>query len=179
MIDIIFVILFIIFFRKGYNNGLLLALFSFIAVLIGFLAALKLSATVSIVLLDKNVTAAKWAPIIAFISIFFIVVFSIRLLAKLTGKVLKTVKLGWINKMGGGLLYGLIFTLFFALFLWLATKMTIINNKASSNSKVYGIVTPFVPQFFNGLGSLLPFVKKSWEQLNIVFEKVDNQIHHN
>ena len=47
MLDGIFLILLIIAIIKGYSRGLIVALFSFLAIIIGLVAAIKLSAVVA------------------------------------------------------------------------------------------------------------------------------------
>ena len=72
MIDIIFAVISIIAIIKGIRKGLVVALFSIIAYIIGLAAAVKLSAVVALYL-QKNVSVpGKWMPVVSFAVVFLI-----------------------------------------------------------------------------------------------------------
>src|SRR6478672_12499601 len=108
MIDFVLVILLIVAIFKGLRNGFVLAIFSFLAFVIGLAAALKLS-TVVAGYLDTNTNVShRWLPVLAFAIVFLIVVFLVKLSAKAIEGALKIVMLGWLNKLGGVLFYALL-----------------------------------------------------------------------
>ena len=72
MIDIIFAIIIIIACIKGYQKGLIIAVFSIIAFIIGLAAALKLSAVVAGWLNGQANISAKWLPFISFALVFLL-----------------------------------------------------------------------------------------------------------
>src|SRR5436190_11370237 len=100
LIDLTFAILLILAIIKGYQKGLIIAVFSIIAFVIGLAAALKLSAVVAAYLKDSVSVSAKWLPFIAFAVIFFAVIILVRLGAKLVEKAFQVVMLGWLNRIG-------------------------------------------------------------------------------
>src|SRR3954469_22606897 len=123
MIDIIFAILMILAVIKGFRKGLIIALFSIIGFIVGLAAALKLSAAVAVRLQHHIALSSKWLPTISFALVFLLVVFLIHLGGKLIEKTFQMVMLVWANGLGGVLLYMILYTLIFSVFLFYADKI--------------------------------------------------------
>ena len=105
IIDIIIAIALIIAVIKGYQQGLIVAVFSVLAFIVGLAAAIKLSA-VAAGYIGKTVKISdQWLPVISFAVVFFIVVLLIRWGAKLIQKTIQFAMLGWVNRLGGILLF--------------------------------------------------------------------------
>ena len=83
IIDIIVVIAMALAIIKGLRSGLIVAVFSIIAFIVGLVAAIKLSTVAAAWLAESTNINTQWLPIIAFAGVFFLVVFSIRAVAKL------------------------------------------------------------------------------------------------
>ena len=83
LVDIIYLVLIVAAIFKGYSRGLIVAVFSIIALIVGLAAALKLSAVVSSYLGEATSISAKWLPFISFAVVFIAVIFLIRMLAKI------------------------------------------------------------------------------------------------
>ncbi|MFM8759024.1 MAG: CvpA family protein, partial [Methylophilaceae bacterium] len=75
MIDIVFLILMALAIWKGYSKGLVVALFSFVGMVVGMLLALKCSAVVAVWLGEETKLDAKWLPFLAFLLIIIGVYF--------------------------------------------------------------------------------------------------------
>ena len=73
-IDIIGLILLVWATFKGLRNGFVVAVFSFLAFIIGLAAALKLSAVAAEYLGSNISIGERWLPFIAFALVFFVVV---------------------------------------------------------------------------------------------------------
>ena len=72
ILDIIVAVILILAVIKGYRQGLIVALFSFIALIIGIAAAMKLS-VVAAGYIGKAVNISdRWLPIISFAVVFLI-----------------------------------------------------------------------------------------------------------
>src|SRR5256885_793509 len=84
---------------KGLRKGLIIAVFSLLGFFIGLTAALKLSSVVADYIGTITNITQRWLPFIAFILVFIIVVFLVRLGAKMLEKVLQIAMLGWLNKL--------------------------------------------------------------------------------
>jgi len=105
MIDIIIAIVAIVAIIKGIRKGLVVALFSIIAFIIGLAAALKLSAVVALHLQKSVSVPGKWLPILSFALVFLVVVILVNWGAKFIEKSFEMVLLGWANKLAGAAVY--------------------------------------------------------------------------
>jgi len=178
LIDLIFSILILIAVIKGYQKGLIIALFSIIAFIIGLAAALKLSALVAYYLKDSVNIPAKWLPFIAFIIIFIAVVLLIRLGGKLIEKAFQVVLLGWLNRLGGVLLYIVIYIIIFSIFIFYAEKMQLLQPAVIRSSQIYNFIQPWGPEVINGFGMLIPVFKDMFTELEHFFTSLSNKIPH-
>jgi membrane protein required for colicin V production len=178
MIDIIFALVMLVAIIKGYQRGLIVALFSIIAFIVGLAAALKLSAAVAVRLQDNITVSSKWLPVISFALVFFVVVLLVHLGAKLIQKTFEMAMLGWANRIGGILLYIVLYTIIFSIFLFYAEKIKLLSPAAIAGSVVYPMIQPIGPKVIEYLAKWLPALKDSFLQLEAFFERVSNKIQH-
>ncbi len=176
LVDVIFIILLIVAVVKGYSNGLIIAVFSLLALIIGIAAALKLSLVAANWLKDAIHVAAKWLPVIAFAVVFILVVLAVRLGAKALEKTAELVMLGWANKLGGIILYVVLYTLIFSVVLFYATKVGVLSNETIAASKTYDYIIPWAPKAMNALGALIPVFKDMFHQLEEFFAGISGKI---
>ena len=91
---------------RGMQRGLLVAIFSVIACVVGLAAAIKLSAVVADHLKADAHIHSKWLPILAFVlGVCWRCSFLVRWTANLIEAALDFAFLGWLNKLGGVVLY--------------------------------------------------------------------------
>ncbi|MEO6719185.1 MAG: CvpA family protein [Ferruginibacter sp.] len=178
MIDLIFVLLMIFAIIKGYQKGLIIALFSIVAFIVGLAAALKLSAAVAVYLEHSTTVSSKWLPVISFTLVFILVVILVQLGAKLLEKTFELVLLGWLNRLFGVVLYIILYTLIFSVFLFYADKMQWFDKATIASSKAYPFVQPLGPKVINAIGQFLPIFKGMFTQLESFFESISHKISH-
>ena len=176
VIDIIFVILLVIAVIKGYQRGLIVGIFSFLAILIGLAAAIKLSAVVAGYIGQTVKVSEKWLPIISFVVVFIIVVLMVRLGANLLQKSVEAVMLGWVNRLGGIVFYSAIYITVFSVLLFYAEQIQIIKQGSISSSVTYSFVQPWGPKAINAFGSVIPLFRDMFEELERFFEGVSQKI---
>ena len=176
MLDLIYLICLAIFLFRGFRKGLVIALFSFLSIIIGMIGALKISNSVAASLFADHPIAAKWSPLLAYIIVFFIIVWLVRIVASIIQKSLKIIALGFVNRLLGALLYGLLITLVFSIFIWLFSKMEFLSKDTLENSSVVVVIAPLAPYFFELFSGIFPFVKSSFNFLNEFFDKVNSKI---
>ena len=75
IIDFIFAVLIVLAVIKGFQKGLIVAVFSLLAFIVGLAAAMKLSAVVAGYLGQSIKVSEQWLPGIAFFIVFIIVYF--------------------------------------------------------------------------------------------------------
>ena len=160
---------------KGLRNGFIVGLFSFLAFIIGLAAALKLS-TLAAEYIGANTTIGeRWIPFIAFAAVFLIVVLLVRLGAKALEGVLRVAMLGWLNRLGGVLLYVLLYLFVFSIILFYAEQLHLIKEEATKNSVVYPYIKPLGPKFIDALGYVIPFFKNMFTELELFFEGISQK----
>ena len=154
---------------KGLRNGLVLAVFSLLAFIIGLAAAIKLSVVVADYLGASTNISQRWLPILAFAIVFFIVVLLIRLGAKAIEGVLRMAMLGWLNKLGGIVFYLVLYFFIFSIILFYANQLHIIKPATIEMSSTYPIIYPIAPVIMDALGTIFPFFKNMFGELENFF----------
>lgn len=176
ILDIIVAVILILAVIKGYRQGLIVALFSFIALIIGIAAALKLSVVVAGYIGKAVNVSDKWLPIISFVIVFLIVVLLVRLGAKFIQKTVELAMLGWVNRLGGILLYTGLYILIFSVLLFYADQMNFIKPETKTGSVTYSYIQPLGPKLMEGLGKIIPIFKGMFEDLEDFFDSVSKQV---
>jgi membrane protein required for colicin V production len=175
-IDIIFAILVVLAIIKGWSRGLIVALFSLVAIVIGLAAAMKLSAVVAGHLGHAVKLSQKWLPVISFIIVLLGVILLIRLGAKAIQRTAEFAMLGWVNRLAGILLYIAIYITVFSILLFYAGQLGLIRPATIESSVTYNFIQPWGPRAINALGSVLPFFKNMFSDLEDFFGGVAKKI---
>jgi len=160
----------------GYRRGFIVAIFSFIAVIVGLAAALKLSTVVAKHIGTAVEVSDRWLPIISFFVVFTIVILLIRLGAKAIQRVTEAVMLGWFNRLAGIVLYAAIYLTIFSVVLFYAGQIKIINLDTVEASRTYSFIRPWGPKAIDGLGVAIPFFKNMFTELEDFFSGVSQKL---
>lgn len=176
-IDFIAIAIIIISIIKGFRNGLVVAIFSLLAFIIGLAAAIKLSAVVAEYLGTNTNISQRWLPILAFAIVFFVVVLLVRLGAKAIEGGLRMAMLGWPNKLGGVVFYLLLYFFIFSIILFYATQLHIIKPETVQTSVTYPIIYPIAPIVMDALGSVVPSFKNMFGELENFFGQLSKKAH--
>lgn len=176
VLDLVFAVVIVLAVLKGYQQGLIIGLFSLVAVIIGLAAALKLSTVVAGYIGSAVKVSEEWLPLLSFVVVFILVILMIRWGARIIEKTFETVMLGWVNKLGGILLFAAIYTLVFSVLLFYAEQMNLLQPETITASKTYSFVQPWGPKAIDGFGSLIPIFKDMFADLEQFFEGVAEQI---
>lgn len=172
IIDIIFLLLLAFAIIKGISRGFIVAVFSFLAIIIGVAAAMKLSYIVANWLQHSFNTGKQWLPFLSFLIVLIGVIFLVRLLANLIQKAINFSMLGWLNKLGGIFLYTLLYVSVYSIFIFYLTKMGIIKLETIEASYTYSFIEPLGPKIINLIGELIPIFKNLFQQLSDFFGSV-------
>ncbi len=178
LIDMIFAVLLLMAIFKGYQKGLVIAVFSIIAFILGLAAALKLSTAVADYLKDSISVSAKWLPFIAFALVFFGVVLFVRMGGKLVEKSFQVVLLGWVNRIGGIFLYAALYTIIISIFIFYAEKLQLLQPSTIQSSVTYDFIQPWGPKVMDNFGKLIPWFKDMFTDLGEFFTGLSNKIQH-
>lgn len=173
IIDLIVVLALVMAVFKGLRNGLIIALFSVIGVIIGLAAALKLSATVAARLGDD---ANRWIPFIAFLLVFIAVIVVVKIGAALLQKTVEWAMLGWLNRLGGIIFYALLYVVILSVLLFYLLPLGIPSEEAAAQSTLYPYIKPVGPFVMEKIGGIIPFFKNMFGELQNFFGRMEHKI---
>jgi membrane protein required for colicin V production len=176
ILDLVFAVVIILAILKGYRSGLVVGLFSLVAVIIGLAAAMKLSTVVAGYIGSAVKVSEEWLPVISFAVVFLLVILLIRLGARAIEKTVEVAMLGWVNKIGGVILFAAIYTVVFSVLLFYAEQMKLVEPETINKSVTYSFVQPWGPKAINGFGSIIPIFKDMFAELEQFFDGVAQKI---
>ncbi|RYD75717.1 MAG: CvpA family protein, partial [Sphingobacteriales bacterium] len=157
---------------KGYSKGFIVALFSVAGFIIGLAAALKLSAFAAEKLSGTFNASGKWLPVLSFLLVFIAVVLLVRLGAKLIQSSIELAMLGWVNRIAGILLFALLYSILYSVFLFYAVQLQIFSEESIAASNCYPYLQPIAPKVIDSLGTVIPWFKDLFSQLENFFEGI-------
>ncbi len=172
IIDIILLLLLVAACFKGYSRGLIVAIFSVIAVVVGLAAAMKLSVIVAEKLQQNFTINTQWLPAISFVLVMIVVVILVRIGANWLEKTAEFMLMGWVNKIGGILLYAIIYCTVFSVLLFYAVQLHIIKPATINVSITYAYIEPWGPKAVNAMGYIIPVFKNMFHELETFFGAV-------
>jgi membrane protein required for colicin V production len=176
LLDIILLVLLILAVIKGYQRGLIVGVFSLIAIIVGLAAAIKLSTVVAEYIGKAVKISDTWLPVISFTVVFILVVLLIRLGANMLQKTVEIALLGWVNRLGGILLYIAIYLTVYSVILFYVEQVKLIQPATIQNSVSYTFIQPWGPRVINGFASVIPFFKGMFTELQSFFEGVAQKL---
>ena len=173
LLDVIAITIIIAFFIRGYMKGIIVAAFSVLAIILGIIAALKLSERLATYLLEEGIITSAWGQVVSYAILFVGVVFLVRMIAKAIESAMKAVMLGWANKLVGGILYAFLGAVVWSALLWLGTEIQFIKPALITESKTYTYIVPIAPMVAEKVGYIIPMAKSVFADLEQLFSKVN------
>ncbi|AWO01222.1 colicin V production protein [Chitinophaga alhagiae] len=174
-IDVIFAVIMAFAVYRGFTRGLIVAVFSLVAFVLGLAAALKLSAVLAAYLAQSGMQG-RWWPVICFIVIFLAVVILVRLGAAALEKVVQWSMLGWVNRLGGILLYAAVFLVGYSVLLWLANQLYWLSPEVKLQSVTYPYIEHLGPKVMEQMGRILPVFRDVFAELEAFFERAAREM---
>lgn len=171
-IDLTILILLAIALIKGLKKGLVVALFSLLALIVGAAAALKLSGLAAQWLLETVPQMGKWIPLMAFILVFVAALVLVRMVAKLIEETLEWTMLGWVNKLGGVVFYALLYMIIASIGLFYLDKLGFLEKEVKGSSITYSWLQPLAPAIMEWTGKIIPVFTDLFEELESVFDQL-------
>ncbi|HEY6506287.1 MAG TPA: CvpA family protein [Chitinophagaceae bacterium] len=176
VLDLVFVVILVLAIFKGYQRGLIVGIFSFVAVIIGLAAAIKLSAVVAGYIGKAVNVSDGWLPVISFAVVFIIVVLLVRLGANAIQRTVEIAMLGWVNRLGGIILYAAIYITVFSVIIFYAEQLQLIKQQTIDKSVTYSFVQPWGPKAINGFATFIPVFKDMFAQLEQFFGGISEKV---
>lgn len=153
-----------------------MGVFSFLAVILGLAAAVKLSALAAGYIGKAVNVSDRWLPVISFLAVFIVVVLLVRVGANAIQRTVEFAMLGWVNRLGGVLLYAILFTVAYSIFIFYAEQLSIIKQDTIQRSLTYSFVQPWGPGAIDALGSVIPFFKGVFGELSAFFDNISDNL---
>ena len=176
LLDIILLVLLILAIIKGYQRGLIVGVFSLVAIIVGLAAAIKLSTVVAGYIGKAVKISDTWLPIIAFAAVFVIVVLLVRLGANFIQKTVEIALLGWVNRLGGILFFIAIYVIAWSVILFYIEQVNMVKPGTIQNSVTYTFIQPWGPRVINGFASIIPPFKHMFAELESFFGDIAQKI---
>lgn len=152
-LDIIIAILLVVFGLGGWRKGIIIEAATLLGLGVGLYGAFHFSDFTAAKLTEFVEIDPKYLNVVAFIVTFIVLAILVNLLGRLLAKIVKTINLGFIDKIGGflvGLAKGLLIcSLVVMLFNALELK-GIIKDETKQESVLYPYVEKAVPYVYQG-----------------------------
>jgi membrane protein required for colicin V production len=175
ILDGIVLLVCILAFFRGWKKGLLWAVVSIIAVLIGIIVSLKFSHLLANYLFENDILTNSYTLLISFVILFIGTILIFRMAIKFLEKILEIVFLGWVNNALGGLIYSFFILFLFSTFFWLTNKANLLKQENKNSSKVYAYIEPIAPKTVAFVTPYIPFFKTLYNDIELYFEKMQKK----
>ncbi|MBC7948425.1 MAG: CvpA family protein [Chitinophagaceae bacterium] len=176
LLDLIFVVILVLAIFKGFRRGLIVGIFSFVAIIIGLAAAIKLSTIAAAYIGDAVKISDAWLPILSFAVVFIIVVLLVRLGANAIQRTVEFAMLGWVNRLGGIILYAALYITVLSVLIFYAEKIHLIKQPTIDNSLTYSFIQPWGPKAINAFGVVIPWFKDMFLELELFFDGISQKV---
>jgi membrane protein required for colicin V production len=84
--------------------------------------------------------------------------------------------LGWVNKIGGILLFAVLYTLILSVLLFFASQLHVFTEQTIAESKTYIYIQPWGARVIDSLGTIIPLFKNVFAELQTFFEKIGGKL---
>lgn len=160
-IDVIFAAVAAFGFYWGYSRGIIRTVISVVAVLVGFVLAVRFSAEVTSILAQTfNASTTGAMPLIGFVVSFVLVLLLLRMLANALESVLSKLRINFINQAAGGFAAAIIATFLYSVLLLFVDSASLISQDAKVNSVSYTALEAFPEQGYAIIGKTKPALEK-------------------
>lgn len=176
ILDLIFAVILVLAIYKGYQRGLIVGIFSFLAIIIGLAAAMKLSTVVAGYIGEAVKISDEWLPVISFAVVFIIIVLLVRLGANAIQRTAEVAMLGWVNRIGGIILYAALYITVFSVLIFYSEQVHLVKQQTIDKSVSYSFIQPWGPKAINGFGTIIPVFKDMFAELEKFFGGVSDKI---
>lgn len=175
-IDIVCLVVMAFAFYRGYQKGLIMAVFSVAAYIIGAFATLHLSFLVSDYLAASLNVAGAWLPLLAFALTFALVVVIVNLIGKVIEKMMTRVIPTSFNRFLGSLLYMVLALVLLSLLYDVASTGDVFTEELIGQSRFAPHLADFALQIRSSLGGVIPFIEQLFQEIDLYFEEAADTI---
>lgn len=173
MILDIFVVLVVAFgFYTGYSRGLIKTVFDTLSLLIGILAAMKLS-PITINVLDSLFNIApSLIYLIGIVITFLLVMALVRFVGRKLEDVFEAANINIVNKLAGGVLQGLFFAFLISMVLWVLGNYNVVKEETKRSSITYPLLEPLPEAGKSVFKAVKPIFQSFWDKTVEAMESI-------
>jgi membrane protein required for colicin V production len=175
LLDIVVAIVISLGFYLGYSRGLIKTVFDSLSLVVGILAALKLSPIVISILQEIIKTSPAVTFLLGVVVTFIGVMALIRFIGKKLEDMLEAVNINIINKFAGGALQGLFFAYLLSLIIWLVNSLNVLNPGTKAASITYPMMQSLPEKGKAVYASLKPVFKGFWDKTVEAMDSIKNK----
>ena len=164
-IDIVIAVILIAFGMGGWKKGIIREATTLLGLALGLYGAFHFSDFTAAKLLEYVEIEPKYLGLVAFVVTFVVLAILVNLLGKLVANIVKSLDLGFIDKLGGflvGLAKGLLICSLFVMVLNVLKLTQVVKEDTREESILYPYVEKTVPYIYEGYG----LVKEAIQSIN-------------
>ena len=165
IIDIIALLAIVFGLYSGFSRGLIQTVFDTLSILIAIVAALKISPIVIGILQGILPLNASLVFIIGFVLTFFLIMLGIRFIGKKLESLMKVVNINIINKLLGGVLMALFYSLIVSYGIWGTNKLQLVSEESLEQSQTYPLLSTLPEQSQALFEKAKPIFSDFWEKM--------------
>ncbi len=171
-IDLVAALLILYGFYIGYNRGIIKTVFAVFSILIGVLAAVKLS-PFTIALLEKMINIHPGLTfVLGFALTFIVILIVIRFIGKKLEDILKFARINFLNKILGGGIMAVLLMVFYSYALWGIDTLQLLSDNNKNSSVSYGYLETLPSQTDKTLAKLKPYFEEFWNKMADTFDQI-------
>jgi len=171
-IDLIAALLVLYGFYIGYNRGIIKTVFALISIMIGILAAVKLS-PFTIALLEKIINIHPGLTfIVGFALTFIVILIAIRFIGKKLEDILKFAQINFLNKILGGFIMAVLLMVFYSYALWGIDTLQLLSDNNKNSSVSYDFLETLPSKTDQTIADLKPYFKEFWDKMVDTFDQI-------
>lgn len=168
--SVILLILAILAIYKGWTQGLVMAVFTFVSYFIALALAFQLSGWLAGQLHEKGEGQDRFYGFLAFVLVMIAGILAVRLLGKLVEGAVKALMLGFVNRLLGVILFLFIYITLFSVTLFFAAKLGLFGGDSHpgylDTLKAYGrwmvgMSSEWIPAVKNLFNDSIQFIKQN------------------
>ena len=161
-LDIIIAIILFLFGWKGLRKGLIIEVVTLLAFGVGIYGAMHFSDFTAEHLQDFMEINPKYLNTIAFVLTFIVLVVLVNLIGRLISKAIKSLDLGFFDKLGGflfGIIKGVLLCSVLLMVLNNFQLLGVVKSEVKEKSKLYPYIEQTVPYVYRGFDLVKDYAK--------------------
>ena len=178
-LDIIIAIILFVFGWKGLRKGLIIEVVTLLAFCAGIYGAMHFSDFTAAHMQDFMEIDPKYLNTIAFVLTFIILVVLVNLIGKLVSKWVKSMNLGFFDKLGGflfGIIKGVLLCSVLLMVLNNFQLLGVVKPEVKEKSKLYPYIEQTVPYVYRGFDLVKDYAKEVLPDEETEENAVDNNV---